>query len=157
QRFPEDCKGLDIRNGVDVMAKLSSAAASALGQESVSVGGAPGTTGARKVDAVSSATISSLLMGDAIVRGARIIARSRGILLPIGSRGARLDVDRFASAGWPKLQAAGAIGHLRVLNRDAADKLGEAGTAGGAVGKPPAAPDAVLVDFYVALLTPAGI
>src|SRR5262249_46172634 len=102
-------------------------------------------------------TISSLLMGDAVVRGARIIARSHGILTPLGSRGARLDVDRFAPADWPKLATAGAIGHLRVLNRDAAGKLGEAGADAGATGKQSRAPDAVLVDFYVALLTPAGI
>jgi NosR/NirI family nitrous oxide reductase transcriptional regulator len=153
QRFAEDCKGLDIRTGVDVVVKLSSSASTILGQESVSVGGAPGTTGALKVDAVSSATISSLLMGDAVVRGARIIARSRGILLPVGNRGARLDVDRFAPADWPKLVAAGAIGHLRVLNRDTAAKLGVAGAGGMLRG----APDVVFVDFYVALLTPAGI
>jgi NosR/NirI family nitrous oxide reductase transcriptional regulator len=155
QRFAEECKGLDIRSGVDVMVKLSSATAAALGQESVSVGAAPGTTGAVKVDAVSRATISSLLMGDAIVRGARIVARSRGILLaPVGTRAARLDVDRFAAADWPKLEAAGAIGHLRLRNRDAALKLGAAGAAGG---NPRATPDAVFVDLYVALLTPAGI
>jgi transcriptional regulator of nitric oxide reductase len=149
QRFPEDCKGLDIRTGVDVVEKLSSRAAAALGQESVSVGGAPGMMGALKVDAVSRATTSSLLMGDAIVRGARIVARSRGILPPVGSRSARLDVDRFTPADWPKLQAVGAIGHLRIRNRDVSDKLG----AAGAVGKP----EMVFVDFYVALVTPAGI
>ncbi len=96
-------------------------------------------------------------MSDAIVRGARIIARNRGILPPVGTRAARLDVDRFAAADWPKLEAAGAIGHLRVRNRDAAAKLGEVGAAADARGNPRAAPDAVFIDFYVALLTPAGI
>src|SRR5262249_7965323 len=143
----------DIRTGVDVVVKLSSSASAVLGQESVSVGGSPGMTGARKVDAVSRATISALLMGDAVVRGARIIARNRGILAPVGSRTARLDVDRFAPADWPKLQAAGAIAHLRVVDRDVAGKLGAA--AAGVT--PSAAADAVFVDFYVALLTPAGI
>ena len=136
------------------MIKLSS---SVLGQESFSQHAAPGTTGAAKVDAVSRATTSSVLMSDAIVRGARIIARSRGILPPVGTRTARLDVDRFAPADWPELEAAGAVGHLRVLNQDVTDKLGEAGAAKGAGGNPAPAPDAVVVDLYVALLTPAGI
>jgi NosR/NirI family transcriptional regulator, nitrous oxide reductase regulator len=157
QRFAQNYKGLDIRTGVDVVVKLSSAAASALGQESFSARGAPGTTDAVKVDAISRATTSSLLMSDAIVRGARIIARTRGILLPFGNRAARLDVDRFTQADWLELEAAGAIGHLRVLYGDVTDKLGQAGAAKGAGGNPAVAPDAVLVDFYVALLTPAGI
>jgi len=153
-RFTENYKGLDVRPGVDVVIKLSS---SVLGQESFSQRAAPGTTDAAKVDAVSRATTSSVLMSDAIVRGARIIARSRGILPPVGTRTARLDVDRFAPADWPELEAAGAVGHLRVLNQDVTDKLGEAGAAKGAGGNPAPAPDAVLVDFYAALLTPAGI
>jgi transcriptional regulator of nitric oxide reductase/ferredoxin len=153
-RFTESYKGLDIRPGVDVVIKLSS---SVLGQQSFSQRAAPGTTDAAKVDAVSRATTSSVLISDAIVRGARIIARSRGILPPVGTRMARLDVDRFAPADWPELEAAGAVAHLRVLNGDAADKLGAAGAAKGAAGNPAAAPNAVLVDFYAAVLTPAGI
>src|SRR5262249_35246053 len=69
------------------------------------------------------------------------------------TRGARLDIDRFAAADWPKLEAAGAIGHLRVRKREVADKLG----AAAAGGNPRAGPDDAFVDFYVALLTPAGI
>src|SRR6202007_2209940 len=97
---------------------------SILGQGSFSQRAAPGTTGAAKVDAVSRATTSSVLMSDAIVRGARIIARRGGVPPPVGTRTARLDVDRFAPADWPELEAAGAVGHLRVLYGDVADKLG---------------------------------
>jgi NosR/NirI family nitrous oxide reductase transcriptional regulator len=154
QRFAQNYKGLDVRTGVDVVIKLSS---SVLGQESFSQRATPGTTNSAKIDAVSRATTSSVLMSDAIVRGARIIGRSRGILPSVGTSAARLDVDRFAPAEWPELEAAGAIAHLRVLYRDATDKLGETVAAQGAGGNPVAAPDAVLVDFYVALLTPAGI
>ena len=153
-RFAKRYKGIDVRSGVDVVIELSS---SVLGQGSFSQRAAPGTADAAKVDAVSRATTSSVLMSDAIVRGARIIARSRGILPPVGSRTARLDVDRFAPADWPKLEAAGAIGHLHVRNRDAAAKLGAVSAATDARGNSRAAPDAVFIDFYVALLTPAGI
>src|SRR6516165_10475954 len=157
QRFAENYKGLDVRTGVDVVMKLSPAAAAALGQETFSARGIPETANAAKVDAVSRATTSSLLMSDAIVRGARIIGRSRGILPAVGTETARLDVDRFAPADWPELEAAGAIGHLRVLYGDLADKLGEAGAAKDGGGSAVSAADSVLVDFYVALLTPAGI
>ena len=153
-RFTENYKGLDVRSGVDVVIKLSS---SVLGQESFSQRAAPGTTDAAKVDAVSRATTSSVLMSDAIVRGARIVARSRGILPPVGSRTARLDVDRFAPADWPELETVGAVGHLRVLKQAVADKLGGAGGTKATGGNPAAAPDVVLIDFYTALLTPAGI
>src|SRR5712692_5594757 len=152
--FTENYKGHDISAGVDVVSEVSS---SVLGVGSYSQRTIPGATASVKVDAVSRATTSSVLMSDAIVRGARIVGRSRGVLPPVGTRAARLDVDRFASADWPQLEAAGAIGHLRVLYSDVADKLGEAGAAKGTGGDPAAAPDAVLVDLYVALLTPAGI
>src|SRR6266436_7767700 len=99
-RFAENYKGLDIRTGVDVVIRLSS---SVLGQESFSQRAAPGMTDAAKVDAVSRATTSSVLMSDPIVRGARIVARTRGILPPVKTRGARLDVDQFQPADWPAL------------------------------------------------------
>jgi transcriptional regulator of nitric oxide reductase len=153
-RFTESYKGLDIRSGVDVVTKLSS---SVLGQDSFSQRAAPGGYDAPKVDAVSRATTSSVLISDAIIRSARIVARSRGILPPVGSRTARLDIDRFAPADWPALEASGAIGHLRIRNQDVADKLGEAGAANGSGRNPGTPPDAVFIDLYAALLTPAGI
>jgi NosR/NirI family transcriptional regulator, nitrous oxide reductase regulator len=153
QRFAENYRGLDIRTGVDVVIKLSS---SVLGQVSFSQHAAPGTAESAKVDAVSRATTSSVLISDAIVRGARIIGRSRNILPAVGTRTARLDVDRFAPADWTELEAAGAIGHLRIRYGDVSDKLGEA-AAKAAGGNPAAAPDDVFVDFYTALVTPAGI
>ena len=150
QHFADKYRGLNIRTGVDVVIKVSS---SVLGEQRFSQRPAPGTKDAAKLDAVSRATTTSVLMSDAIVRGARIVARSRGILPMVGSRTARLDVDRFSPADWPVLEAAGAIGHLRIRYGEVADKLGEAGAMKGAATNP----DAVFVDFYVALLTPAGI
>ncbi len=76
-RFTDSYKGLDIMRGVDVVSELSS---SVLGPGSFSQRLAPGTTASVKIDAVSRATTSAVLMSDAIVRGARIIARSRGII-----------------------------------------------------------------------------
>src|SRR6476659_11304655 len=64
---------------------------------------APGSSAAVKVDAVSRATTSSGLMSDAIVRGGRIVARSRGIL-GAPKTGTTLDVDRFMPADWTQLE-----------------------------------------------------
>jgi hypothetical protein len=47
-------------------------------------------------------------MSDAIVRGGRIVARSRGILGGPKATTA-LDIDRFAPADWTQLEAVGAI------------------------------------------------
>ena len=76
-RFVENYKGHDLNEGVDIVSELSS---SVLGPGSFSQRSAPGSSAAVKVDAVSRATTSSVLMSDAIVRGGRIVARSREIL-----------------------------------------------------------------------------
>ena len=47
------------------------------------------------------------------LRGARIVARSRGIMGPATRRG-RVDIDRFEPADWPGLAASGAIAHLHL-------------------------------------------
>ena len=56
------------------------------------------------------------------MRGGRIVARSRGIL-GAPKTGNALDIDRFVPADWTQLEAAGAIGHLRVGYGELRDKL----------------------------------
>src|SRR5271166_590627 len=150
-RFTESYKGLDIRPGVDVVIKLSS---SVLGQESFSQRAAPGTTDAAKVDAVSRATTSSVLMSDAIVRGGRIVARSRGIL-GAPKAGPALDIDRFTPADWTQLETTGAISHLHVGYGELRDKLTARAVL--KIGDPSATPSDTFIDLYAALVTPAGI
>jgi NosR/NirI family transcriptional regulator, nitrous oxide reductase regulator len=151
-RFTEGYKGHDLNDGVDVVSELSS---SVLGSGSFSQRSAPGATLSAKVDAVSRATTSSVLMSDAIVRGGRIVARSRGILSVPHAGKAHLDVDRFAPADWAALEASGAIGHLHLSYGDVRAKI--AARAAGKLGDPAAAPDGAFLDLYVALVTPAGI
>jgi NosR/NirI family transcriptional regulator, nitrous oxide reductase regulator len=150
-RFVETYRGHDLNEGIDVVSELSS---SVLGSGKFSQRSAPETKDAVKVDAVSRATTSSVLISDAIVRGARIVARSRGVLgAKAGS--ARLDVDRFAPATWPALEAAGAIGHLHVSYGDIRAKF--PGNAAAKLGDPTAAASDAFLDFYIALTSPAGI
>jgi len=150
-RFVDNYKGHDLHEGVDIVSELSS---SVLGPGSFSQRSAPGSSAAVKVDAVSRATTSSVLMSDAIVRGGRIVARSRGIL-GAPKTSTTLDIDRFAPADWTQLEAAGAIGHLRVGYSELRDKL--SARAAVKIGDPGAAPSDTFIDLYAALVTPAGI
>lgn len=153
-RFTEGYKGHDVSQGVDIVSELSS---SALGEGSFSRRAAPGIAASTKIDAVSRATTSTVLMSDAIMRGARIVARSRGILASVKTGKARLDVDRFAPADWPTLEAAGAIAHLHLAYGELRDKLRESGAASPVAGDRAAQPVDAFLDLYVALATPAGI
>ena len=116
--FVERYKGHDLSDGVDIVTELSS---SVLGNGSFSKRATPGVTSSVKVDAVSRATTSSVLMSDAIIRGGRMVGRSRGILGGHTKLSAtRLDLDRFAPADWPQLEAMGAISHLHRATRRSA-------------------------------------
>ena len=150
-RFVDNYKGHDLNEGVDIVSELSS---SVLGPGSFSQRSAPGSSAAVKVDAVSRATTSSVLMSDAIVRGGRIVARSRGIL-GVPKTGTALDIDRFMPADWMQLETTGAISHLRIGYGELRDKL----TARAAlkIGDPSAMPSDTFIDLYAALVTPAGI
>jgi len=150
-RFVENYKGHDLNEGVDIVSELSS---SVLGPGSFSQRSAPASSAAVKVDAVSRATTSSVLMSDGIVRGGRIVARSRGILgAPKG--GAALNIDRFAPADWAQLEATGAISHLHLSYAEIRDKLSARASA--KMGDPQAAPSDTFLDLYATLVTPAGI
>ena len=153
-RFTEHYRGLDLNQGVDIVSELSS---SVLGEASFSRRAAPGTAASVKIDAVSRATTSTVLMSDAIVRGARILARSRGILAPSQAGKTRLDLDRFAPADWPALEATGAIAHLHLSYGELRDKLRDSGAVKPAAGDGAAGPADPFLDLYVALVTPAGI
>jgi NosR/NirI family transcriptional regulator, nitrous oxide reductase regulator len=150
-RFTEGYAGHDLNQGIDIVREMSS---SVLGG-SFSQRSAPGASASAKLDAVSRATTSSVLMSDAIVRGARIVARSRGILAKSGAGMARLDVDRFAPADWPALEATGAIAHLHLSYGDIRTQLAGGGRL--VLGDSAAAPGDAFLDLYVALVTPAGI
>jgi NosR/NirI family transcriptional regulator, nitrous oxide reductase regulator len=151
QRFVESYRGHDLNEGVDIVRELSS---SVLGG-SFSQRVAPQTTEAVKVDAISRATTSSVLISDAIIRGARIVARSRGILASAQPARDRLDVDHFAPAAWPELEASGAIGHLHLRYGDIRAKF--PGDSAAKLGDPTAGSTDTFLDFYVALITPAAI
>jgi NosR/NirI family transcriptional regulator, nitrous oxide reductase regulator len=151
QRFVEAYKGHDLNEGIDIVSEISD---SVLGSR-FSRRSAPQTTESVKLDAISRATTSSILISDAIIRGARVVARSRGILASAQATRAHLDVDHFAPATWPELETSGAIGHLHLRYGDVRSKFPDNTTT--KLGDPAAGSSDTFLDFYIALITPAGI
>ena len=124
--FVAEHRGMDIRAAVAVTAT------------------APG---AARVDAIAGATVSSLLLREAILRSARAVARSRGIGTTPGAGGA-IDLDRFEARDFDALREEGAVAQLRLTGSDVARRRGD----------DPAVPAEILfIDLHAALATPAGI
>jgi transcriptional regulator of nitric oxide reductase len=107
-------------------------------------------------DVISGASISSLVIRDAILRAARVVARSRG-LLDGGAPGARLDREFFAPAGWRELMADGSLVRLRLTRGAVARAFRERGAAIAATGVPGAKPDDLFIDLSAGLITPPRV
>lgn len=105
------------------------------------------------LQAVSGATVSSLLMSDAIFQSARAIGQSRDIL---EGEISGIDLIGFEEAGWSELVADGSITKLRLTVGEAeAPMLGK-----GAQLYEPAArgnPDSLFIELWTGLATPARI
>ncbi|MHA1108805.1 MAG: 4Fe-4S binding protein [Alphaproteobacteria bacterium] len=116
------------------------------------IGGEKGEQGS--LDAVSGATVSSLVINDAVLRAARAVARSRGIF---GAAASALDLDKFTPADWPALLASGAVARLTLTNEVVDPALRKQGAAGYGPAGVVRDPKASFIDLYVALITPADI
>ncbi len=132
--FVGQYRGLDIRDPIRLTRK---------------VGGGPG-----RIDAVAGATISSVVFNDAVLRAARAVARSRGLL---GEVDQRLDFESFTAADWPELRAEGSLAGLRVSVADAEEAMrGQGGTLYPVAAARPD-PKTVFVELYAGLATPARV
>lgn len=127
--FLEQFRGFDLRRPVRVVSEGEQAP--------------PGSTG---VHMVTGASITSLVFSDGIVRAARLVARSRGLIGDADGPG--LDIESFREADWESLVRDGSVRHLTVTAGDVAARLGE--EAG-------AEPERVMLDIFLALVTPAAI
>ncbi|MCL4764917.1 MAG: NosR/NirI family protein [Hyphomicrobiaceae bacterium] len=98
-------------------------------------------------DHVAGATVSSAVIRDAVLRSARAVARSRG-LLEAPSQPVQIDRLTFTRKSWPELMAEGAIAHRVVRRGDVAEAFG-----------PPAADEAgdLFIELYAAVLSPPAI
>lgn len=100
----------------------------------------------RKPDHVAGATISSAVIREAVLRSARAVAVSRGLLGPPPKGGA---VDRigFRAKDWQDLLAEGAIAARRVTLGEVARELGVDERE----------PEKLFIELFATLLTPADI
>jgi transcriptional regulator of nitric oxide reductase/ferredoxin len=109
--------------------------------------------GPDEIDAVSGATVSSLLMADAIFQSARAIGQSRGIL---DANGSGVDLIGFEELDWPVLAGDGSVGKLRLTLRDAEAPFLEKGIQ---LYDPASSgdPDSLFIELWTGLATPARI
>jgi transcriptional regulator of nitric oxide reductase len=106
------------------------------------------------VDGIAGATISSQVMADAVLRSARAVAASRGLL---GSAGMELDFSAYAPASWPDLLADGSLVERRITVGEVAAALAEKGGLLFAPGTPKPPDEALFITYYAALATPAQV
>jgi NosR/NirI family nitrous oxide reductase transcriptional regulator len=111
-----------------------------------------GTEGVADIDAISGATISSIVINDTILRAARAVARSRGLL-----GGGALDFESFAPAGWQELVAEGSLVPFAVTIGEAERALSASGARLYPAGVDVPPPDAPLLNLYFGLATPARV
>ncbi|HSR72738.1 MAG TPA: 4Fe-4S binding protein [Kiloniellales bacterium] len=131
--FVAQYRGLDVREPVRVARR--------------------GGTVPGEVDAVTGATISSVVFNDAILRAGRAVARSRGLL---GEAQAHLDFDRYAPTSWESLRAEASLVTLSVTVGEARARFEERD----AWLFPPAvapAPETTFLEIYAGLATPARV
>jgi transcriptional regulator of nitric oxide reductase/ferredoxin len=106
------------------------------------------------LDAVGGATVSSLLMADAIYQSAMALGQSRGVI-ETGASG--IDLAGFEEAGWDALIADGSLRRLSLTLRDAARPLMERGARLYPQGAGPDDPEIHFIDLVAGLATPARI
>ena len=81
-------------------------------------------TAGQTVDAVVGATISSVIINDAVLRSARAVASSRNLF---GTGAARLRLADYRTADWHDLVADGSIRRLKVTVGEAQQAMADAG------------------------------
>lgn len=96
-------------------------------------------------DHVAGATVSSAVFKDSVLRSARAVAQSRGILAPAGSR--LIDRTTFVQTGWEQLVSEGAVTRRKVTRGEVAAALGIDGDNAAAT----------FIELYLALATPPSI
>ncbi len=108
------------------------------------------------VDGISGASVTSIVFNDSIMRAARAVARSRGIIEGGGIKEAQLDLELFEEEDWQNLLAGGAVTRLFLRNREV-DEGFVTQTGRAAPPVTPREPRGKFITLYAALLTPAGI
>ncbi len=117
-------------------------------------------SGPPRVDLVSGATVTALVMGESITRSAVRVSR----LLGLGGTGSApeaaartLDPEAGAVVGWQRLLDEGAVQHLHLTVDDVNRRFVEAGDPVAARRRERGAPEDPFIDLYVALVSQPAI
>lgn len=132
QAFAQRLAGHDIRQSIEAV---------------------PRPRGPGQVDAVAGATISSSVIADAVLRAARAVARSRGLL---GAMAGRVRIEAYEPATWPGLLRDGSLSRMTLTVGTIEKRLGELG-ARRYPEAVPISPEKTFIDLYTGLATPARI
>ena len=108
------------------------------------------------VDGITGACVTSIVFNDSIMRAARAVARSRGILEDRDVKTTQLDIETFEERDWQGLVAGGSVSRLFLRNREIDEGFfKQTGQSVPAV--TPRDPQGKFITLYAALLSPAGI
>ena len=116
--------------------------------------GAGKREGYTNVDAITGATVTVMVMNETLLRAARKVAVSRGIIEPpkrAGTPPATVRMDVFEPHDWTFLTGNGAIRRMH-LTRGEVDKAFKGTAAEGIDEAPPGAGDDTFIDLYYAYL-----
>ncbi len=106
------------------------------------------------VDAITGATVTVMVMNEALMRAARAVAESRGIVEPAAGTAqppATVRMDYFEPADWKTLTGNGALRRLHLTRGDVDDAF--AGTAAAEIDRaPPEAREDTFIDLYFGYL-----
>jgi len=113
-----------------------------------------GAAGPNEVSAVSGATISSVVIGNAILSAAREIARSRGLL---GAASLDAAADLYRPGSWTQLVNDGALVRLALTVGQVHAAFADSGARLYPSGAGASDPQATFIELYAGLVTPAGL
>ena len=122
-RYLKQYKDIDLRSGISLTLELTGAD---IEGDNVAMRETAGDTDTlTQIDGVSRTTTSSLLFMDAIMRGARKIARQKNILLDENDLGNFVDLELYKPQTWNKLLEDKSLAKLNIKVKDVQEKFEE--------------------------------
>ncbi len=122
-RYLKQYKDIDLRSGISLTLELTGAD---IEGDNVAMRETAGDTDTlTQIEGVSRTTTSSLLFMDAIMRGARKIARQKNILLDENDLGNFVDLELYKPQTWNKLLEDKSLAKLNIKIKDVKEKFEE--------------------------------
>ena len=116
-------KDIDLKSGISLTLELTGAD---IEGDSVAMRETAGEADSlTKIDGISRTTTSSLLFMDAIMRGARKVARQKNILLDENDLGNFVDLEIYKPQSWNDLLKDTSLGKLNIKVKDVLEKFEE--------------------------------